>query len=533
MTLTKTLDPNGALVALDGHAANSTQAFENLVDSVRTVMISLGLIGDGWSLDDISGKGVPTDVSEWRSLLTYAGVDTSLVPTSVYSFQDAATAITDSEGVHDLPGIGDSHYRTTIPGWARLGAGHDYVASDNGFVKQHGTLPSPDTTSFMVLAYVMLASTPTADAGVVSLADNAFYGGVKQTTAKPTVGTSGTGNTALPVNEVVPVVFKIDVTNSVTKFYTPYEIIQRGFTSPDANAGEVDFGAALATGLYAADAEYVYGALFLDAAAEMSDADIKAVLEALGWTVTWGTATPDATSGKYFPVTADEWTARGIRAPTQVWSFSESDGLVMANSVGHIPLSKTSGEYARITHAQTVTGQTRKAMKFLDTYANQQVHSADTRLPDLATTSCAMLTRMYVTSATPAGGGFAPYQTWVFGFGPAQSLSVHVSATGVYGVSVGDSQFDGAATKLNADVPALLVYDVTGSRIILYTPDEKITCTYAAQSGKGVHVGSHNATIPAPTMYVSEAALWEGTDAEFTDAEARQMLQYLGYTVAW
>ena len=488
-----------------------------------------------WTSDTLSSKGVPVDDTEWSAVLADAGV-TSGGPTSIYTFQEASGQILDVNLAHDLLNLNNCRYSQPITGWTRVGAGHAYVASDNGFVKQHGTLPDNTTNSYMMLGYVALASTPSADAGIMSLADNAFFVGVTATDALLTTGTSTTGSHAMPVDSVVPVLFKTDITNNVFKVYTPNEILNRYYAAMTVNTPEVDFGVAAASSLYAADADYLYGSLWIGTGAEMTDDDVGKMLVSLGWTVPWvGTPTADATSSKFYPLSTSQWTALGITPPMSAWGFQETAALTVPDYINRITLDKTGGNYLSIGHSAAVPGQTRLATSFADGVVQQDLHSSDTRLPDLSTTSCAMLCTTYVTAATPAGGGFAPYQCWMYGFGVSQLCSAHVSATGVYGITVnGAGQFEGIVAQLNTNVTGLLVYDVTGSRVMLYTPAEKITGTFANQGATtGLHVGTQNPDIPAPAMKVSHAAFWSGADAEFSDAEARSMLQALGHTVAW
>jgi hypothetical protein len=86
------------------------------------------------------------------------------------------------------------------------------------------------------------------------------------------------------VNAVHPVVIRYDRTNSNTTLYTDLEK-KVGTFSAAATAGLLTFLGGQTT--TAGDVGYLYAAQWRDGSAEMSDATVKSLLQALGWTIPW------------------------------------------------------------------------------------------------------------------------------------------------------------------------------------------------------------------------------------------------------
>jgi hypothetical protein len=491
------------------------------------------------TIDQKSSKAVPQNNTEWSLLFAKAGVSNS-GPTSIYPFQNSASPITDVNGVHNLGAVSANHvYQQTITSWSRLGAGNVYTAVDNGFGKQHGTLPDPATNSYLMMGWVGLAAAPTADAGLMSTTDGALYGAVKLTTLLPAIGNSGgessRGSTALPSSGQFPIALKYDVTNKVIKFYTPSEIINKAYATAGANQGEVDFGVALASGIFAATANFTYGALWAGPSAELLDNDIGAIWNAAGWSPSWYiTPSSDSTSHIYTPLAKNQWTRLGIPPPSFTWSFQESSGFVFndyGGLVGNAPVTLGGTNSASASLAQSVSGWTTKSIKTTDALASQVFSSADTHLPSPLSTSQALLIYVQINAAT---GGATPFWSWIAGTGTGQVLAIHVDTSGHLGVDVGSiSHVTGTVVQTGSVIPVLLVYDKTGSRIILYTKGERIVATYNGLSGigQGIYFGSNSASsVKAAGVNILWAAMWQGSAAEFTDTGAHNMLTSLGWT---
>lgn len=484
--------------------------------------------------DPFSRKLVPQSGAEWGAVLAAAAI-ASGPPTSIYNFQESSGSIIDVNGLHNLNAIGVDVYRQNIAGWSRLGAGHTYNGADTGFVQQHGNLPSPDVTSYLAMGYVALTVQPGADSGIQSLTDSAIYGCVRSSLL-PGIGAGGapvsTGGAPLPVGTVWPYALKYDIANKQRKFYTPYEILSSGtFSTVAANTAEVDFGVAQASSIFAATANYVYGSLFLGKAAEKRDHEIGEILMTLGWSPTWCSApVADATSGKFFPLAIQQWSKLGLPTPSNAWGLQESSGVVFADYIGDIPLIGSQTHSGQIADGTAVTGQTRKALQYVDTVVSQAVGSTDSRLPNSTNTSIALMARVTVSAATAP---VPPFQSIIASFGGG--VYMDIGSTGKFGLNVGGNHADGAVAQFGVNAPVLLVYDVGNSRAVLYTLGEKITASFTnVGNGQTVWLGSASGAVPAPAMQISHAAMWSGYEAQFDDNGARALFTALGYTVtAW
>ncbi len=345
---------------------------------------------------------------------------------------------------------------------------------------------------------------------------------------------------AFTVGTFIPVILKYDIAHGVAKLYTPYEVLSTSYILQAINTGEADVaGVASASGMTAATANFVYGAMFVGSAAEKTDTEIAALLTAMGWDVTWAdAATADATSGKYYPLAVPQWASLDIPAPAFAWGFQESAIGTWNDYIGNIYVTKLIG-YAgntQITAGASMPGTSRRGASFTDTVCAQVIGSADSRLPNASTTSCALLVNAKISSI--GSNPFPTLANWISGIGPLQSVAAHISPTGIFGINTGggSNHYEGAVAQLSYNGPILLVHDVTNSRQILYTFGEKITAGAftASSSGKAIWIGASSAIVPSPGMTVTHAACWAGTTAEFSDAQARALFASLGYTVtAW
>jgi hypothetical protein len=489
------------------------------------------------SFDAQLGKLVPATNAEWDTLLGSLG-DSSGSPRSIYLMADASTQASDVNNVHNLPpttpGLPYVSYQNPIPGCSGVGIGINNAAVDIGFVKQHGTLPNPATTSYAVLAYVYLRSAPSgADQGFLSVSDAAIYAGIKQNTLLPMLGSGGPeatrGSVPLPIGQLFPVILKHDIARSAIKFYTPYEILQMGYSSSSSNTGEVDFGVALASGLYAANAFYRYGALFLGAAAERSDAQWASILVGLGWAPTWGIApVVDAASQKYLPSTVQGWEALNEVPPSSCWPCTESYGVVLADTIGDCYLSAQ----ANTAVAASVSGWRRTGLSVTGNLNAVYAGSTDSRLGNPASKSLLALAYVYIAT----GYGSASFWSWVFGFDALQFAAVSVTTGGKIGCYQNGGFAAGGSLDHRGTVrPILFMLDITNQKSTIWTDLETISGpTFAADNnGAGFFLGNHAGAVPSAACTVLGAALWVGASAEIATNQARALLNRLGWTTLW
>lgn len=234
------------------------------------------------TLDAGANKYVPSSAAEWTTTLAVAGI-ASGGPSNLYLCQEASGTLADSIGAAPLTQSGAGHlYQQVTSPWTRLG-----LRTIDGTVGQKWlnstTSPNPNTVSTLWLAYIAFPAVAPAAARDL-IANQAALDCRVTAAGKFNVlnGASSVG-TANPLGASHPVVVKHDITNSVFTGYTEQEKVVGTYAVNSSNPMLALGGQTTA----AADAGYVYVAEFSGAAAELSDAQVKTLLQTLNWTVLW------------------------------------------------------------------------------------------------------------------------------------------------------------------------------------------------------------------------------------------------------
>lgn len=230
-----------------------------------------------WTVDGTSNIGVPADATEWDDVMAAVGVITG-GPDNLWSFQQASSPLSDAIGSENFAVTGaGSSYQQAVTGWTRTA----WKLTDGGSTYAGTPSNVASTTSSLLLLYVAVTSTPAAARTIAYLG-----GGDLRVNTTPNYSFKPSGQATVTGTEahgttVHPLVIKIDVTGAVTAVYTDLEklTLSHGVGTSPTYLGAV-------SGL-SADARYLYGARWLGSAAEISAADIKSMLETLGWTVSW------------------------------------------------------------------------------------------------------------------------------------------------------------------------------------------------------------------------------------------------------
>jgi hypothetical protein len=243
-----------------------------------------------------------------------------------------------------------------------------------------------------------------------------------------------------------------------------------------------------------------------------------------GTYVSGAAADSDATSGKYVPSTAAQFTALGISAPVSIHLCQEASGS-LADSVGSLTLAATNAP----SYQQAVTGWTRRAVGFTAGTANQRFSAGAGVGPNPSTTSVMWL--VYAAVIGAQGGNRDMFGPNITGSNACkvQSTTTPRVRNLINGVT-GTGTSDPTATGLQ---PMVLKYDRTGGAATLYTGQEKIAGTYSAgvTDGTAKGLGSSGGTVFGGLIAYS--AVWSGANAEINDAQAKALLQALGWTIPW
>jgi hypothetical protein len=234
------------------------------------------------TLDAGANKYVPSSAAEWTTTLSVAGI-ASGGPSNLYLCQEASGSLADSIGAAPLAQAGAGHlYAQSIAPWTRLG-----VRTIDGTVGQRWlnstTSPNPNLVSTLWLAYIAFPAV--APAAARDLIANQASLDCRVTAAGKfnILNGASTSGTANPLAASHPIVIKHDITNSLFTGYTEQEKVVGTFAVNVSNPMLALGGQTTS----AADAGYVYVVEFSGAAAEMTDAQIKTLLQTLNWTVLW------------------------------------------------------------------------------------------------------------------------------------------------------------------------------------------------------------------------------------------------------
>jgi hypothetical protein len=237
----------------------------------------------GWSVDLASQRAVPATTAEWEALLSAAQLS-AISPDHLWQMQESTGNLRDAIGVADLQPLNLTTYADSISGWSRVAASTiATVANDGYYTNATGNL---DGTSYFVLAYVAVDGAPAMNASLLGVGQNGDHHYVGLTTtpdfAADAIGGSATVGSIGPGSAVHPIALELDATHSTYTIYTDQERIVGPMRATSAQGALTVFGNVTAT---ATVTHYLYAALWNGAYAERSDADVKALLTTMGWTV--------------------------------------------------------------------------------------------------------------------------------------------------------------------------------------------------------------------------------------------------------
>lgn len=236
----------------------------------------------------------------------------------------------------------------------------------------------------------------------------------------------------------------------------------------------------------------------------------------------------DATSNIYVPANGAQWStvfsvaAMGGRSALSAYLCQEASGN-LADSIGANTLTASGASWA---YQQTIAGWARKGITIADGNTNHNFQNTTT-VPDIGSTSVALLAYISMPAAAPAGARrFFRLDTT----GALAQLSV-TPRMQIVTSGAGGSTVSGTSDPTNAVRPVLMMIDKTAGKAMLYTTQEKITGTQGTYSGLVLGLGASGGTCP--TCGYLYAAVMSGANAEFTDAQAKTLLQTLGWTIPW
>lgn len=236
-----------------------------------------------WTVDAMSGMGVPVDATEWAAVLAAAGI-ASGGPSALTLCQEAAGNLADSIGAFTLAFAGAGRtYQNAVAGWTRKSVGIPDANNTAIWSNTDPALPDLSTTSHLRICYALV--------GAPASTRNMWLNGTAtvcamQITATPRLTVIDGANTATsttdPTGAVRPFVQRHDKTNARAGGFTDVDKVLPAIGAATGKKLTLGVGSNV-NGPY----QFLYCADFFGAAAELTDAQIKTLLQTLGWTVAW------------------------------------------------------------------------------------------------------------------------------------------------------------------------------------------------------------------------------------------------------
>lgn len=234
----------------------------------------------GVARDATSNIYCPATLAQWNSTMLVASIGSG-GPGALHLCQEASGNLADSIGSFTLTASGTGlTYQSAVTGWSRFGI----ATTDAGtgqFSTSSASLPDPASGSYLIIAYYKLNAANTVirtmtQIGTATGTFNRFSAADKLQGVSG--ANSGTG-TGVPEGAVRPYVLLYDFTNNRAAAYSDQDkiLFARGATT----------GKSLKWGVSDPGGALLYHVAFFNAAAELSDAAIKRLLQTLGWTVAW------------------------------------------------------------------------------------------------------------------------------------------------------------------------------------------------------------------------------------------------------
>ncbi len=247
----------------------------------------IGLTGDaasplaGVTRDATSGIFAPANAIEWAAIDAAAGIPG--VANSAWSCQEASGNLVDAINGINLVQTGVGHlYQVPVLGWTRRAVTLVDGTAGQKFLNIT-TAPNPGTQDVLLLAYVALPAV--APLVVRDVCGHAAAADCRLNTTSRLRAIFGASAdlTQNPIGRVMPIVVKVDNTGTTSAIYTDQEKFIGTYTTP-ANGSMVYLGGQTVA---ASGSGYLYASERVGAGARLSDAQVKTLLQTLGWTIPW------------------------------------------------------------------------------------------------------------------------------------------------------------------------------------------------------------------------------------------------------
>lgn len=240
------------------------------------------VVAPTWASDATSGKGVPNDATEWAAIVSAFSLAMGS-PNHLWLCQEASGNLADTIGGKTLTAGNTPGHQQAVTGWSRKAVGHSGAASGQTF--NNTTMANLNASSVLVLAYIKFNQSTVATRSIMFhgvSAGNDFQSLVSSNSMRLRSGGNIGNSASSHVGQVRPFVLLYDRANSRNCLFSDIEKLSVTFGA--VTGAEFRLTCSLSTDT-SADAQVLYVAHWEGTAAERSDAEIKALLTALGWSV--------------------------------------------------------------------------------------------------------------------------------------------------------------------------------------------------------------------------------------------------------
>ena len=249
------------------------------------VGLSRGRRGGGgvaWTVDATSGIATPANATEWAVFIAAKGLSIP-VPDPLWAFQDPSGNAADAIGAFPLTASGTGlAYRQSVAGWSRKAI--TFTEGNSGSLASISTsLPDISAASQFTVLFAKV-TTPTSTRRIVGQGTTRSEMRIITTPVIQVMSGANTANGAVnPTGSVKPFGLRTNHTAGSTTGFTDVSKIIPTFGT--LGGKKVCFGANGDTN--SPTASMLYAFEWHNVNAEISDANYKALLTAMGFTITW------------------------------------------------------------------------------------------------------------------------------------------------------------------------------------------------------------------------------------------------------
>lgn len=264
--------------------ANAANAVASVNDTETTVVKLV-------SRDATSLVRCPASATEWSDLVAYhvaigtTNFPATFVPSFLWLCQEASGNLADTIGGVTLTANNAPSYSNVVAGWTRVAVGTADGTANQRFASTSASLPDLSTTSALFIGLIAITATPGGVRGVFDLGTTVTEARVTTTPTARLISGANTASGANTLNTgVKPWCNRFNQTDDTNSLFTDTEKITPTFGATVTGKGVRIGGTG---GAAPSAARYLYAVETVGASAELTDAGLKAVLQAMGLTITW------------------------------------------------------------------------------------------------------------------------------------------------------------------------------------------------------------------------------------------------------